>query len=91
MVDPRLIVPPRFPTPLQIVKGTRQVVSGMKYELTLRVVRTDCDNSAHETRDVHACAAELGSDRYLDLSIWSQPWRDPRYQVEIKGQLREQL
>lgn len=84
---------PHLPRPhrLQIVKATKQVVAGMRYDLTLKVVRTACLNDALHQQDLGTCAPELGGERYIEAAVLIQPWKQPPMTATIKLPPRTEL
>jgi len=78
-----------FLVPVEIVSATRQVVSGVLYELKLIVVKSPCSKKQLEEADAVArvaCATpEKDAKRFLySLKVYEQPWTNT-FKVEVES------
>merc|ERR1712159_734955 len=66
--------------PVRVVQASRQVVSGMKYTIQIEMGESSCLKDFAGELTLDACPVSGSTQRY-ELSIWDQPWMDPRYQL----------
>ncbi len=73
---------------LRIVSATKQVVSGVKYQLVLDGAPTAClksEMNEHEPKNPKGCRVDTRSASRYTVTVLSQPWRTPAFQVEIQS------
>merc|ERR1711907_76592 len=66
--------------PVRVVQASRQVVSGMKYTIQIEMGESSCLKDFAGELTLDACPVSGSTQRY-ELSIWDQPWMDPRYHL----------
>ncbi len=72
---------------LAIESATKQVVSGVKYALTLTAAPTPCtkaDVAAGAAR-AESCAPDAAHATRYTVTVLSQPWRTPPFVVNVAG------
>ncbi|KAM7540069.1 hypothetical protein Aperf_G00000035703 [Anoplocephala perfoliata] len=69
--------------PLEVVEASTQVVSGIKYNVKLKV--KPIFNGSFKSECFYSSYSNVGSTKEVESSIWSQPWleEDP-YKVAFK-------
>merc|ERR550519_1658206 len=62
-----------------IVSATKQVVSGMKYQVKINTVESECKNvKENDGKTIEECPAKAGKQTLLCLvSVWSRSWESP--------------
>lgn len=63
----------------RILGGSKQVVSGIKYELQLEVSPTDCPRG-HIVDDSVSCLVFEGAQLIYEVEIWYKSWTTPSLQ-----------
>ena len=63
----------------RILGGSKQVVSGIKYELQLEVSPTDCPRG-HIVDDNVSCVVFEGAQVIYEVEIWYKSWATPSLQ-----------
>ncbi len=69
-------------TLLRVVEASKQVVAGIKYRLVLDAAPTTCTKDQAEA-DCAGSAAQEGKAARYHVTVLSQPWRKPAFQVEV--------
>merc|ERR550519_3044908 len=59
-----------------VVSATKQVVSGMKYQVKINTVESECKNvKENDGKTIEECPAKAGKQTLLCLvSVWSRSW-----------------
>merc|ERR1719348_1856909 len=62
-----------------VVSATKQVVSGMKYEVKINTVESECKNvKENDGKTIEECPAKAGKQTLLCLvSVWARSWESP--------------
>merc|ERR1719348_609375 len=62
-----------------VVSATKQLVSGMKYEVKINTVETECKNvKENDGKTIEECPAKAGKQTLLCLvSVWARSWESP--------------
>jgi hypothetical protein len=63
------------------VTGTQQVVSGVKYVLTIKISPTACVNEGEAVTIEDCPPLDSPAGKTVSASIWSRPWMSPPYEV----------
>lgn len=58
---------------LEIISASKQVVSGMKYKISVNIALSDCLKT--DKKPAHSCDTLQGSKtEKCDITVWDQPW-----------------
>merc|ERR550519_3050446 len=62
-----------------VVSATKQVVSGIKYQVKINTVESECKNvKENDGKTIEECPAKAGKQTLLCLvSVWSRSWESP--------------
>lgn len=62
-------------TSAEIVSGTKQVVAGMRYDLTVHLFATECEQNVDSPPSAEHPCTQIGEPIcVVEASVWSRPW-----------------